>query len=546
MEKVAQKAGLTVTAFVLLFGIYYFIAYHVTAEQYYKMQTYQVLGSETVGDYNSGTEQVYSIRLNGITQENRHLMFYTIHQNVSVFYGYKCLYSMRASKKNPFSKTPGCVWNDVVLSEELNDREIRVVLSSVYEELKYAAPTFYLGQSAQITFDLAKTEFFPITISVILIFAGCVFIGYVFYNHKNSEVDKNLVLLGVFSVMTGIWKITDSTAIKVIFPGYPVLSMIPFAAMLLTQIPCILFLKELHMSKDRRVWYIPCWINIIVCAASLFLQYFNIKDFREVLLLILGSMFVNLGTILYMVFLELRQNGWNPKLKKNLAGFSLMIFGFFLDIATYYFSGGRQTSSYGILGFLIYTILLGAMIFHESGALMVAGEEAEGYVNIALHDELTGLNNRSAFLLDTDPYSVTPDDYTVVVMDLNDLKKTNDTLGHDRGDQYLRDSAKIIQDTFGTIGSCYRMGGDEFYCLIPTGGRTACREQKERMDQMIREYNEKASDIHMAIACGFTRYDKRMDYDLRATAKRADQLMYKDKEQLKQARSAEDNRNGQA
>ena len=53
------------------------------------------------------------------------------------------------------------------------------------------------------------------------------------------------------------------------------------------------------------------------------------------------------------------------------------------------------------------------------------------------------------------------------------------------------------------------------------------------MENMIDEYNKASSDVKIAIACGCARYDNRIDYDLNSTAKRADQLMYQNKEEMK-------------
>ena len=128
-------------------------------------------------------------------------------------------------------------------------------------------------------------------------------------------------------------------------------------------------------------------------------------------------------------------------------------------------------TSFVILGFLLYAIALGVTLFRESGALIVAGKGAHSMEMLAYHDKLTGTYNRAAFIVDTDPYAVEPENYVVVVLDLNNLKYCNDHLGHEMGDKYICDSAEIIRNTFGTIGSVYRMGGDEFYCLIPKGGR---------------------------------------------------------------------------
>ncbi|MBQ2100525.1 MAG: GGDEF domain-containing protein, partial [Lachnospiraceae bacterium] len=194
---------------------------------------------------------------------------------------------------------------------------------------------------------------------------------------------------------------------------------------------------------------------------------------------------------------------------------------------------GRRITAFVILGFLLYAIALAVTLFKESGALITAGKGAHSMENLAYHDKLTGVYNRAAFIVDTDPYVVDPENYVVAVLDLNNLKYCNDHLGHQVGDQYIRDASEIIKNTFGTIGSCYRMGGDEFYILIPKGGKAAAREQQETMDKMVEEYNQKNTTFKMGIACGYARFDNRIDYDLNSTAKRADQLMYQNKEEMK-------------
>ena len=55
----------------------------------------------------------------------------------------------------------------------------------------------------------------------------------------------------------------------------------------------------------------------------------------------------------------------------------------------------------------------------------------------------------------------------VVTFDLNNLKMCNDNYGHSSGDAYIIHSAHIIETTFDRFGKCYRIGGDEFCCLIP-------------------------------------------------------------------------------
>lgn len=56
-------------------------------------------------------------------------------------------------------------------------------------------------------------------------------------------------------------------------------------------------------------------------------------------------------------------------------------------------------------------------------------------------------------------------EFAVAVFDLNDLKKVNDTLGHEAGDQYVKDSCKFICQRF-KYSPVFRIGGDEFVVIL--------------------------------------------------------------------------------
>ncbi len=89
----------------------------------------------------------------------------------------------------------------------------------------------------------------------------------------------------------------------------------------------------------------------------------------------------------------------------------------------------------------------------------------------ALHDQLTGLPNRSLILDRLEQLIAlgrrNGQQVAVLFIDLDDFKKINDSLGHETGDRLLLDVADRLQGTLRHCDSVGRLGGDEFIVLIP-------------------------------------------------------------------------------
>lgn len=78
-------------------------------------------------------------------------------------------------------------------------------------------------------------------------------------------------------------------------------------------------------------------------------------------------------------------------------------------------------------------------------------------------DALTGLPNRKAFERDAEQVG---DRYSLVLIDIDDFKKVNDTRGHLFGDRVLRRLASILNQAVGGEGRAYRIAGDEFVLIV--------------------------------------------------------------------------------
>jgi diguanylate cyclase (GGDEF)-like protein len=155
---------------------------------------------------------------------------------------------------------------------------------------------------------------------------------------------------------------------------------------------------------------------------------------------------------------------------------------------------------------------------------------------MARRDGLTGVKNKYAY--HEMEQSIQCDlengrgyfSFAIVVCDINDLKVINDTKGHSVGDIYIQDACKMICDVF-SHSPVYRVGGDEF-AVILTGNDHLYRY--ELCDKFKAEVlkNEKKEGTPI-VAIGMAEYDDAVDRTVSDVFKRADDRMYRNKEDLK-------------
>ena len=113
----------------------------------------------------------------------------------------------------------------------------------------------------------------------------------------------------------------------------------------------------------------------------------------------------------------------------------------------------------GVIGLIIALLLSG--LARSTAALDKARAEA---LHRATHDPLTGLANRALF---AERLERSPLPLALLALDLDRFKQVNDTLGHEAGDELLRQVAKRLNTVVGDKGIVARFGGDEFMVLIP-------------------------------------------------------------------------------
>ena len=130
--------------------------------------------------------------------------------------------------------------------------------------------------------------------------------------------------------------------------------------------------------------------------------------------------------------------------------------------------------------------------------LYLVGQAAASVENVALHelvseqavtDDLTGLANNRAFheLMDKESARARRfgHDLTLLILDLDDFKRVNDTYGHPQGDAVLKAIGRILADESRGIDAPARYGGEEFVVALPETDEDGALELAERIRERI-------------------------------------------------------------
>lgn len=142
-------------------------------------------------------------------------------------------------------------------------------------------------------------------------------------------------------------------------------------------------------------------------------------------------------------------------------------------------------------------------------------------------DPLTGLGNRYRYESRREELDL-PEflPLAVVVGDVNGLKMINDNLGHQQGDKLLQACARVLESVCGSRGQVFRIGGDEFVCLMPKTGRHTAQTLVEELEEATASIDHLAFQASVAFGVGVK---EKAEQDFSEVFHSADFAMYQSK-----------------
>ncbi|WKY45766.1 GGDEF domain-containing protein [Eubacteriaceae bacterium ES2] len=191
------------------------------------------------------------------------------------------------------------------------------------------------------------------------------------------------------------------------------------------------------------------------------------------------------------------------------------------------------------IGLLINILLIVLVLFYQLFLTFTLIKNNHNLKVLSCHDAQTGLFNKG--YCDHYLYEqgiITKDrNFACVMFDLNNLKKINDSKGHQEGDRMIKCFAEVLKKSGPDSTLMGRFGGDEFIAVFKDSNEAEMRSFISKIDDNISALSALEGEVDLSYAVGYefsSLYDK---CTLQLLMDKADQKMYLDKIKKKNSRS---------
>ncbi len=351
-----------------------------------------------------------------------------------------------------------------------------------------------------------------------------------------------LFCVSIFSLLIGLWTLCYYNVVLIFsIPLYSV-SLLEYLSFYLAPIPLLIYMREdVWKLKQRFLQYCYRTLFIIQTAVTACMIILHAMDIVHLAATLPYMQVFIVCDLVYFLFIEIL-NLKSSQLIDRLLLIGMLIIGVCVsyDLISYCssrFHGSTPLTLRGVasVGVVIFIAILICSFYISLTQKMMHETERNFLLKSAYTDELTQIHNRRYCMEYINKIRETEDlNYTIICFDLNDLKKTNDTYGHTRGDILIKSAAEAIQETFEAHGMVARIGGDEFISILHTTVNEEITRLLAQFQAAVERKNREITNLNMSIAYGYASCSMQ-EHNIDKVYQMADDRMYEKKKQMKSA-----------
>ena len=312
-----------------------------------------------------------------------------------------------------------------------------LTFESIYSTSHLYLGHICLGSRAAVLFSQLNQDSGSMIVSLIMLIIGIMLIISSFFLTTAKTGRRRFIFLGTFSVLAALWILTDSSSLQFLPFNTTSGVLLSFYAFTLMGVPIFQFIKLGSDDRYSRAYDLITLLMLVNFLANLCVSMVSVLYLPKMLVithvLLISAILLFIGTLVH---------GWvkcgEKRVNTLFIAFFLLCVAGIIDLVRFYTNPvDNDNSLFFKIGLLVFIAILGFANIRDSLKLFRDAVHVEVYKKLAYTDATTQLANRTAYerQLQCIRSALPVESLTLVSFDLNNLKRTNDTLGHSAGDK---------------------------------------------------------------------------------------------------------------
>jgi len=483
-------------------------------------------------DTPAGEAMVLQQPLNEDFSREQTLLIRSSLQDLRVSVEGEIIFEQQFNYEKRFQPPVASVWNLVTIPEGSEGKSLTIELTSPFDRMSGQANPILYGPPGSLMMQIIYTYGPGFFLAVLTLLTGLFLILVHYFFRKIQYWD--LSYIGYFAVFISLWLISESRMLQFFTGNQFLIGSLAYIMLSVFPIPLILYIKRSVTSRYTRVLNGMIILYVINILLIITLQITGVRAFFQTVAISHGLMVISIIISSNILFQEIHRHK-NKDAVVFVRSLGIIFFFGFIELFHFYFFDAQATSQFIRVGLLLFILLQSFDSITRLLGYIKKSYKAEAFEKMAYLDQLTNAPNRMAYNRDLREFFKYPEkleSFYLGMFDLNNLKQINDTQGHVKGDEAIILAYQILRDTFKDYGTCYRIGGDEFSCILPELPKDTLERLKEQLEKEINFHSDKQT-YALSIAAGYSYYKPAIDKNLEDLIHRADQRMYQDKREKK-------------
>lgn len=405
--------------------------------------------------------------------------------------------------------------NFVPLPRDFQGKELTIKFTSGEKDAFSSLPHITLGIYNDIKMSMVQGDRLPTVIGVYLCHIGFMLLVLSPFLAFSKYRDFSIIFSGLTSLLIGIYILSFNNIFWYLADNPPFYTFAEYFTLYLIPAGIMGFMVVTNQTGSRRIGIALLTIDLIFGLSTSFLHLANIVhlcyfvSWLHVIGLVEG-----LFVIVSLIITATKTSRSNNDISRAriistrilIIGLAFFVLCSIIDIVAYNvlkFVTSDETDieiTFTTLGALVFVMSLLLNFFFHCIEFINESTVKVQLEGLAYSDALTGIANRARC---EQTLAELSGDYTIISMDLDYLKYTNDNYGHDMGDKLLSGFSEVLGNSFTDAQLIGRMGGDEFIVILPFVDDERTKRDIACFNDQMEHKNNNSSNLRFSASWGY-------------------------------------------